>query len=166
MTVEWGWGLSWKKSKKAIGDQGGNRELIKLSKEYRLGEFLFCVYFLLSYNDVFWIMFELWKLWILVLFAFFWNFPETTWRRMNCRQVAHVVAPSFWVFVWSAWRPAVTRQALFSLLLFLSLFLMCCQWCCGSRWYSYCTYMNCMTNCGLQFLNWWKLHELVKEIGG
>jgi len=52
----------------------------------------------------------------------FWNFLETAWRRMNYRQAAHVVAPSFWVFVWSAWRPGVTRQALLSLLLFLSRF--------------------------------------------
>ena len=35
--------MSWKNGKKAIGDQGGNREFIKLSKEYKLGEFLFRV---------------------------------------------------------------------------------------------------------------------------
>jgi len=29
----------------ASGDQGGNRELIKLNKEYRLGEFLMHVLF-------------------------------------------------------------------------------------------------------------------------
>jgi len=47
-----------RKIKEALGDQGKSLQSSILAEETRLGEFLLYVLFL-SYEDVYWIMFEL-----------------------------------------------------------------------------------------------------------
>ena len=47
-----------RRAKKAIGNQGGNREFIKLNMESRLGEFLPLIFTLLSHQYTFWIIME------------------------------------------------------------------------------------------------------------
>ena len=134
-------------------------------KNFRLGEFLLRDLILISYKVVSWIMVGLWKLWILVLLRFLGFFqkpPGGAWTAARRHMWLHPV--SGFSCNLPGDREGTARRGCHCC--YFSLVLMSFQWCCGSGWCSYCIYMNCMTNYGLQFLNWWKLHELMNGIEG
>jgi len=96
---------------------------------------------------------------ISTLFHVFWIFSETAWRRMNCRQAAHVVTSSFLgLRIIRLAAGSDLSGAILLLLFFFSLGWLVSDVVFGLN--SYCTYINCMMNYCLQWLNWWKLHEL------
>ena len=79
-----------------------SRAIQVLSKRIQVLGVLVVWFIVISYDDEFWIKFELWTLAFFVLFTFSGFFPETAWRRMNCRQALHYWCCFFFILIgWS-----------------------------------------------------------------